>query len=294
MRSVPQDPRFATPARTSDTLVLTCTYNERGSIDALLDGLLALRHRCDILVIDDRSNDGTLDRLAARVAAEPRIGVVVRPRKLGFGSAHKLGWLHARRMGYARIATIDADLSHDPADVQRLLEVLDAGTDVAIGSRFASGGRLDYRGYRRMVSYAANILAGLLLRLPISEHTTSLRAAKLARVPAGLIETIQSDGYAFSVTCIVRLARLGLTIAEIPIHFRDRHHGVSKISKLEIVYGIVNLLRLAIDRRDYVAHVTDDPDCPVCGRPYQIREPSGQMRCLACSGPENRSADASV
>src|SRR5688572_27891795 len=98
----------------------------------MLDGLLGLRARCDVLVVDDNSTDGTLDVLAARAAAEPRLGVVVRPRKLGIGSAHKLGWLHARRMAYARFATLDADLSHDPADVQRLLEALDAGADVAL------------------------------------------------------------------------------------------------------------------------------------------------------------------
>ena len=107
--------------------------------------------------------DGTLDVLAARAAAEPRVGVVVRPGKLGIGSAHKLGWLHARRMGYARIATLDADLSHDPADVQRLLDALDAGADVALGSRFVPGSKHDYSGLRLAVSQGANMLASSLL-----------------------------------------------------------------------------------------------------------------------------------
>ena len=171
--------------KTSDTLAFICTYNERGNIGAMLDGLLGLRTRCDVLVVDDNSRDGTLDVLAVRAAAEPRIGVVVRPGKLGIGSAHKLGWLHARRMGYARIATLDADLSHDPADVQRLLDALDAGADVALGSRFVAGAKHDYSGFGSTVSQGANMLASSLLRLPIAEHTTSLRAAKLARVPDG-------------------------------------------------------------------------------------------------------------
>ena len=272
--------------KTSDTLAFICTYNERGSIEAMLDGLLGLRTRCDVLVVDDSSVDGTLDVLAARAAAEPRVGVVVRPGKLGIGSAHKLGWLHARRMGYARIATLDADLSHDPADVQRLFDALDAGADVALGSRFMPGARHDYSGLRLAVSQGANLLASSLLRLPIAEHTTSLRAAKLERVPDGLVETIESDGYGFFVTCVVRLARAGLTFTELPIHFRDRHAGVSKISKRQIVFGALNLFRLAADRRPYMARVSQAgvPDCPVCKRPYQMREPSGELRCLACFG----------
>ncbi len=281
-----QNPQFPSPAKTSDTLVFICTYNECGSIDAMLNGLLGLNARCDVLVVDDNSTDGTLDILAARAAAELRVGVVVRPRKLGIGSAHKLGWLHACRMGYARFVTLDADLSHDPADVQRLLEALDEGADVALGSRFVAGARHDYSGLRLAVSRGANALAASLLRLPIAEHTTSLRAAKLARVPDGLVETIESDGYGFFVTCVVRLARAGLTFAELPIHFRDRHDGVSKISKRQIVFGVLNLLRLSVDRRPYKARVSQSavPACPVCARPYQMREPSGELRCLACFG----------
>jgi dolichol-phosphate mannosyltransferase len=280
------DPRFPPPLKSSDTLAFICTYNERGNIDAMLDGLLGLPARCDVLVVDDSSTDGTLDVLAARAAGDPRIGVVVRPGKLGIGSAHKLGWLHARRMGYARIATLDADLSHEPADVQRLFDALDAGADVALGSRFIPGAMHDYSGVRLAVSQGANMLAASLLRLPIAEHTTSLRAAKLARVPDGLVETIESDGYGFFVTCVVRLARAGLTFTEIPIHFRDRHDGVSKISKRQIVFGALNLFRLAADRRPYVPRVSQSglPDCPACGRKYQMREPTGELRCLACFG----------
>ena len=286
MRSEPHNPQFSPPVKTSDTLVFLCTYNERGSIEAMLDGLLGLKTRFDVVVIDDNSTDGTLDVLAARAAADPRVGAVVRPRKLGLGSAHKLGWLHGRRMGYARIATLDADLSHDPADVQRLLDALDAGADVAIGSRFLPGAQLDYQGVRRFLSRTANILATLLLRLSITEHTTSMRAAKLDRVPAGLVETIENNGYSYQVACITRLVRAGLKIAEIPIHFRDRHHGQSKIARREAIYGMVNLLGLAIDRRPYVPRAAEPkpPNCAVCGRPYLVRRRSGQLQCLACFG----------
>jgi glycosyltransferase involved in cell wall biosynthesis len=283
---LPSKPNFSRPVKTSDTLVFMCTYNERGSIGTMLDGLLGLKARCDVLVVDDSSADGTVDVLAARAALEPRLGVVIRPRKLGIGSAHKLGWLHARRMGYAHFVTLDADQSHDPADAQRLLDALDAGADVALGSRFVPGAHHGYGGLRLAVSRGANVLAASLLRLPVAEHTTSLRAAKLARVPAGLVETIESDGYGFFVTCVVRLARAVLNIAELPIHFHPRHHGVSKISKRQILFGAANLLRLAVDRRPYHvgAFEMTESDCPVCGRPYRVRGPSGELRCLACFG----------
>ncbi len=279
-------PAFPPPRRTADTLVFVPTYNEAGTIGALVERVLALPVRADVLVVDDGSTDGTLGVLA-QAAADPRVGVIRRPGKLGLGSAHKLAWLHARRHGYARLVTLDADLSHDPADIPRLLAALDDGAEVAIGSRFAPGGRLDYRGWRRLLSRTANALARGMLRLPIREFTTSLRAARLDRVPAGLVETIGADGYAFFLVCVVRLARQGLAIAEIPIHFRDRSHGVSKIPRLEILRGAKNLLRLAANRRaaDFAPLLgPDESRCPACEGPYRVMVAGSRPECLACAG----------
>jgi dolichol-phosphate mannosyltransferase len=262
-----------------------CTYNERGSIGGLIDALLALPSRCDVLVIDDSSKDGTIEVLAER-PADPRVGVILRPRKLGLGSGQKLGWLHARRMGYARIVTMDADLSHDPADVQRLLDCLDSGAELAVGSRFMPGGQLDYSGARLLMSRNANVLAAFALGLPLQEYTTSLRAVRLDRVPVGLIETIDNDGYSFFVASITRLVRAGLRTREVPIHFRERHHGASKISRWEVVYGLINLLNLSFDRRPYAppAGYLEGLPCPTCARPYVTKQDGGQPRCLACFG----------
>jgi dolichol-phosphate mannosyltransferase len=240
-------------ARSSDTLIFFPTYNERATIEPLLDALLSLANHCDVLVVDDNSIDGTLDVLSARAASQPRLRLIVRSRKLGIGSAHKFGWAHARAHGYARIVTMDADLSHDPADVPRLLAVLDAGADVAFATRFAPGGSLDYQGWRLFLSRNSNLAARWLLRLPITEYTTSLRAARLDRVPAGLTEDVPNEGYAFFLTCAVRFVRHGLRIGEIPIHFHDRKHGVSKIARVEIIRCMINLLRLAFQRDGTVA-----------------------------------------
>lgn len=281
------------PDRRSDVLVFTPTYNERGNIEPLLDTLLALTPRCDVLVVDDKSTDGTTAALLQRASADPRVRIIVRPAKLGIGSAHKLAWLYARRAGYARIATLDADQSHDPADVPRLLAALDAGAEVAIGSRFMPGGSLNYRGWRLFLSRNANRSARWLLRLPIAEYTTALRAATLAAVPEGLVETIALDGYGFFLTCAVRFLRAGLKVTEIPIHFRDRDQGVSKIPRFEIVRGATNLTRLALERglRHPEGSLQPAGDrCPACGQPFRVIMASGDLRCLACQAIPARRA----
>jgi dolichol-phosphate mannosyltransferase len=270
------------------TLAFLPTYNERSTIEAMLDSILALPVALDVLVVDDNSADGTGAVIAARASVEPRIHLISRPGRLGIGSAHRLGWLYARRLGYARIVTLDADHSHDPQDIPRFLQALEAGDDVALASRFVPGGKLDYEGWRRILSQTANRLAHLLLGLPIAEYTTAFRAARLDRVPPGLIEMIPNDGYSFFVTATVRLARAGLRVREIPIRFYDRRAGRSKMPRLEILRGGFNLARLIVDRRRF------DPielpegataQCRHCGEPYVIATGAGQGRCLRCMSP---------
>ena len=270
-----------------NTLVCAPTYNEQGTISKLVDALLALPVRSDLLFVDDSSTDGTTEYLRSVAAAEPRIHVIVRPGKLGVGSAHKLGWLYARMHGYSRIVTLDADLSHDPQDVPRLLAVLDAGADVAVGSRFCPGGRTDYHGWRRFLSQTANCLARLVLRLPVAEHTTSLRAVRLDRVAPGLVESVNANGYSFFMTCITRLAREGLIIREVPIHFHDRLRGSSKMPRDAVVKAILSLLRLALDRRPAepleIPHGSER-QCPACGASYRTFVAPGELLCLQCMG----------
>jgi glycosyltransferase involved in cell wall biosynthesis len=239
------------------TLVVLATYNERLNIDRLLDPILALPNRCDVLVVDDNSPDGTGAHVQARAAAAPRIKLLARAGRGGVGSAHRDGWRFARRAGYARIVTMDADLSHDPQDIPRFLAALDDGADVALGSRFIAGGKLDYSGWRRFLSHHGNKLARKALGLPIAEYTTSFRAARLERVPAGLVESIPNDGYSFFLTAAVRLVRQGLRITEIPIHFHERETGVSKMPRLEILRGMANLMYHIVYRRPFAPSAAD-------------------------------------
>lgn len=268
--------------RTSDTLIFVPTYNEAETINPLLDRLLNLEGKHDVLIVDDGSKDGTLDSLVARRRSSDSLRVIVRQGKLGIGSAHKLAWLYARKHGYARLVSLDADLSHDPADIPRLLAALDAGADVSIGSRYAPGGRTDYRGWRLLLSWTANKLARLLLRLPLSEYTTSLRAAKLDRVPPYLVESIETHGYGFFLICATRLARQGLVVTEIPTHFHDRHGGKSKIPRTELIRGVTNLLKLTINRRPAKLRALPNISCDSCGQSYGVISASGEETCLFC------------
>jgi dolichol-phosphate mannosyltransferase len=160
----------ASISRTSDTLVFAPTFNERLTI--LLDDLLSLPERVDVLIVDDLSCDGTAEYLTARAATAPRLRVIMRPGKLGVGSAHKLAWLQARQHGYSRLVTLDADLSHDPQDVSRVLALLDGGADVAFGSQFLPGVQLQSD---RMTMLAA--VAALLFLLTCVSDLRSKRTS---------------------------------------------------------------------------------------------------------------------
>lgn len=261
--------RFGNPR----TLVATATYNERGNIDSLLQSILELDGGFEALVIDDASPDGTgvhLDRLAAN---EPRLHAVRRPSKLGLGTAHQLAFLYAIHGGYDRLVTMDADLSHDPGDIPRLLDALESA-DMVIGSRYMKGGGSDYQGYRKFVSTSANTLAHFLLRIPLHEFTTSFRAFDVDMLRRHRCANLRSTGYSFFMETVVRLHGAGFRIAEVPIYFKDRSQGESKLPKFEIVKGVATLSRLAASsvagRKIFKAAPEVNGKCPHCTSPYLI------------------------
>lgn len=248
------------------TLVFFATYNEAGNVASMIDRIMAVASNADILVVDDSSKDGTLDVLAS--VARPSLKVIVRPGKLGLGTAHLLAWKYAIHHGYDVLVTMDGDHSHDPADIPRLIDGLDESTDLVIGSRYAQGGKCDYTGYRLRVSKAANKAARLLLGIKLSEFTTSFRAFRVNRLSAIDFDTLVVGGYSFFLAVIVQAHRHGLNIEERPIHFHERNAGVSKIPPLEIFRGMTNLLKLAfIYHFVRVSPFIDNAplDCQLCG-----------------------------
>ncbi|MEI8120567.1 MAG: polyprenol monophosphomannose synthase [bacterium] len=226
------------------TLIFTATYNESENIALLCNHVLGLNAGYDMLVIDDHSPDGTgriLDELAI---LNPRLKVVHRSGKMGLGSAHEWAMEYAKTMQYESLVTMDADFSHDPDDIPRLLKALD-GQDFVTGSRYMKGGSCNYSGYRRHVSILANWGARRLLGISLHEMTTSFRAFRvdfLRRVDLG---AIKSSGYSFFMEIVFRLSRVGARMTEIPICFEDRRAGVSKIPPFEIFNGLSHLLYLA-------------------------------------------------
>ncbi len=216
------------------TTVVIPTYNEAANLPALVAALLALPlEDLRIVVVDDASPDGTgqvADELARQ---EPqRLLVVHRPAKLGLGTAYIVGFRLALDAGADVIVQMDADFSHAPTDVPRLLEAL-ATCDVAVGSRYVAGGRLDERWswWRFLLSWWANsIYTRLILGLKVRDATAGFKAWRRSALEAIDLDAIRSNGYVFQVE-MAYLAHLhGLRIREIPIHFADRRWGQSKMN----------------------------------------------------------------
>ena len=252
-------------------LVFAATFNEKDNVATLVDRISSVSQEFDILIVDDNSPDGTgelLDRIAAH---NPRVKVVHRPAKIGLGTAHHLAMLYATKHGYEQLVTMDADLSHEPEDIPRLLGAL-AEADFAIGSRYMPGGTCDYSGYRRFVSVAANVAARLLLRIPLHEFTTSFRAFRVRALDQVNFVKMHNQGYSFFMESVYRLNQAGLKLAEVPINFRDRFAGASKIPRLEIVRGMLKLLHLSVSRhlarKMGVPSPHPEDHCANCGSIY--------------------------
>jgi dolichol-phosphate mannosyltransferase len=262
---------FSETRRASRKLVFFATYNEAGNVASMIERIGVAVPDADILVVDDSSKDGTLDIL--RSLARANLTVLVRPGKLGLGTAHLLAWKYAIHHGYDALVTMDGDHSHDPADIPRLLARLDQDVDVVIGSRYTEGGACDYTGYRLRVSQAANIGARHLLQIPLSEFTTSFRAFRVAALDRIDFETLMVGGYSFFLTVIVQAHLHRLRLAEVPIHFHERNAGVSKIPPLEVFRGIANLLRLGVVchfKRPGLDHANPELACAQCACSYSV------------------------
>ena len=226
-------------------LVIVPTDNERANLTPLLEELLAL-DGLRILVVDDASPDGTgqvADEFAARNRA--RVQVLHRSGKRGFGLSYIDGMYVALRTDATHICQMDADLSHDPADVPRLIDAT-ADADWAIGSRYVPGGRIEnWPPYRRMLSAFANRYVRAITHLDVHDCTSGFRCWRreaLERLP---LASITSDGYAFIVELAWEAARARLKCAEIPITFVERREGASKLSAMVMLESAIVPWRLA-------------------------------------------------
>jgi glycosyltransferase involved in cell wall biosynthesis len=228
------------------------TYNEARNLEQLVRGLRAVEPGIGIVVVDDASGDGTAG-VGRRLGAElGDVDVVERPAKFGLGSAYRRGISHALDHGADVCVQIDADLSHDPADLPALLANVSHGADLAIGSRYVPGGRLvDWPWSRRWLSRWGNRYAAGVLGLAVNDATAGYRAYRAEALRRMDFDTVTADGYGFQIEMTHRLVRAGGKIVEFPIAFRDRGAGESKLSRgiVREACGLVVRLWVA-DRRD--------------------------------------------
>lgn len=229
------------------TLIIIPTYNEAENLRKLAAGIHSVLPQSDILIIDDASPDGT-GRLAQSLAGKNhRIKVIQRESKSGLGSAYIRGFKYALANNYDFVFEMDADLSHSPAYLPDFLAHI-PGYNLILGSRYIQGGGITEWGiWRRFLSCAANLYARLFLRLPYRDLTGGFKCFSREALKNLNLDSIISEGYVFQIETTYRIHRKGSAIKEIPIVFKGRRKGRSKISKricLEAIWK-VPLLRFS-------------------------------------------------
>ncbi|HZD65812.1 MAG TPA: polyprenol monophosphomannose synthase [Acidimicrobiales bacterium] len=215
------------------------TYQEARNIRVVLAGIRAATD-ASVVVVDDNSPDGTAE--AARRAGEALGGVTVlgRAAKAGLGSAYREGFAWGLDRGYDVLVEMDADLSHDPADLPRLVGALGRGVEVAIGSRYLTAGSLpDWSIHRKALSTLGNRYAGALLGLGVKDATSGFRAYAAGLLRRLDLGGVRAEGYAFQVEMTRLARRAGAQIVEVPIRFVDRSRGRSKMSARIVAEALV-------------------------------------------------------
>jgi dolichol-phosphate mannosyltransferase len=213
------------------TLVVLATYNERLNIDRLLDPILALPNRCDVLVVDDNSPDGTGKLADELAAADRRIHVLHRPGKAGLGKAYLAGFRWALDQGFDLIFEMDADFSHDPKFLPDFLRAIEHA-DLVLGSRYAAGVNvINWPISRLLLSVGANEYARRITGLPITDSTGGFKCFRRKVLEAIDLDRVRSNGYSFQIEMSFRAWKKGFRVLEIPIVFTDRVEGQSKMNK---------------------------------------------------------------
>jgi dolichol-phosphate mannosyltransferase len=212
------------------------TYNEAENVEPIVDAAGGVLARATaegfrVLIVDDGSPDGT-GQIADRLALQREwLEVLHRSKKSGIGPAYLAGFRHAMARGAGFLMEMDSDFSHDPADLARLLAAVRAGADLALGSRYVPGGGVrDWGLLRRLISEGGSMYARWVLGLRIRDLTGGFKCFRREVLEAIHLEDVRSRGYAFQVELTYRAVRAGFRVVEVPIVFRDRRRGQSKMS----------------------------------------------------------------
>jgi dolichol-phosphate mannosyltransferase len=237
--------------------VIIPTYNERENLELIVGRVRAAVPTADILVVDDNSPDGTgeiADKLAAH---DEHVHALHRPAKAGLGAAYTAGFGWAMKNGFGTLVEMDADGSHDPSELPRLLIAL-GRADLVIGSRYVRGGQVrNWAKSREYLSRGANIYARLVLGLRVHDITGGFRAYRADTVKTIGLDDVESEGYCFQIDLTRRTTAAGLTIAEVPITFTERTRGSSKMSRAIVLEALWRVAQWGIaDRLGRLGPVT--------------------------------------
>jgi dolichol-phosphate mannosyltransferase len=218
--------------------VIMPTYNERANIEAMVGRVRRAVPGADLLVVDDNSPDGT-GEVADKLAAEDsHVHVLHRERKAGLGAAYIAGFHWALDQGYGVVVEMDADGSHLPEELPRLLDAL-AGADLVLGSRYVPGGTVvNWPRSREMLSRGGNTYARLMLGIKLKDATGGYRAYRADTLRKIALDEVESQGYCFQIDLAVRAIRAGLRVIEVPITFVERVHGTSKMSRAVVAEAL--------------------------------------------------------
>ncbi|MFH1018631.1 MAG: polyprenol monophosphomannose synthase [Pseudomonadota bacterium] len=229
-------------------IVIIPTYNEVTNLTELLNTVFSLPSRFDVLVVDDSSPDGTGNLVKTHPQFGRRLYLLERCTKAGLGTAYLDGFAWAFTRTYTHIAQMDADLSHDPSDLERLLDVAKGG-GVALGSRYIPNGGVEGWSRRRlMLSRFANIYARWFTRVPVHDLTSGFKCYPRPILQSILALPVVAEGYAFQIETIVRVHRRGNSVTEVPILFRERRRGQSKISRKIVWEALWLVAKLGMGR----------------------------------------------
>jgi dolichol-phosphate mannosyltransferase len=226
-------------------LAISPTYNEKKNISELINRISKLPLDIDLLIIDDNSPDGTADIIKTIMSENKSIHLLEREKKLGLGTAYCEGFQWALERGYDLIVQIDADLSHNPDDILRMVEMSNS-SDLVIGSRYIGGVNvINWPMRRLLLSYFANLYAKLLIQFPIKDSTGGFKCFQRKVLESIDLKMINSQGYSFQIEINFLAWIKGFKIKEIPIVFTDRTVGESKMNRgivIEAIWMVPKLL----------------------------------------------------
>lgn len=226
--------------------VIIPTYNERDNLEPIVGRVRASVPDADILIVDDGSPDGTGEIADKLSASDPRVRTMHRQSKAGLGAAYIAGFGWGLERGYGVLVEMDADGSHDPAQLPLLLAAL-KDADLVIGSRYVAGGTtVNWPKYREFLSRGANTYVKLMLRIGVNDATGGYRAYRATTLATIGLNEVESQGYCFQIDLTLRTKEAGLRIAEVPITFTERARGASKMSGSVIAEALLRVAQWGV------------------------------------------------